>query len=70
MWTGKQLFNCLLRPNRNTKVLVNVEIKERNYSEKGEVMCLNDGYVLIKRSELIAGNLCKKSIGGGSKVKY
>lgn len=69
MWTGKQLFTCLIRPNRLAKVIVNVEIKERNYSEKGEIMCLHDGYVLIKRSELLCGNLCKKSIGGGSKVR-
>lgn len=63
------MFSSLLRPNRYSKVLINVELKEKTYSQKGEFMCYKDGYVLIKNSELLTGNLCKASIGSGSKVK-
>ena len=27
LWTGKQIFNVLMRPNRKSKVFVNVECK-------------------------------------------
>lgn len=32
LWTGKQIFNVLLRPNRKSNVYVNTVVKERNYS--------------------------------------
>lgn len=64
MWTGKQAFNVLLRPNRHCKVFVNLEIPEKNYTKKGESMCKNDGWVIFRNSELISGNLGKKVLGG------
>ena len=30
-------------------------------------MCARDGYVLVKNSELLSGNIGKLTIGGGSK---
>jgi DNA-directed RNA polymerase III subunit RPC1 len=72
LWSGKQLYTLLLRPNRRARVIVNVEVKARNYSKKyktDEFRCPNDGYVVIKNSELLLGNICKTSIGSGSKVK-
>ena len=30
-------------------------------------MCVKDGYVVIQNSEHLCGNLCKKTVGGGSK---
>jgi DNA-directed RNA polymerase III subunit RPC1 len=30
-------------------------------------MCRNDGWVIFQNSELICGNLCKPTMGGGSK---
>lgn len=30
-------------------------------------MCNNDGYVIFQNSELICGNLCKTTMGSGSK---
>ena len=60
----------MLRPNRFSKVIINVELKEKNYTQKGEFMCYKDGYVVVKNSELLAGNLCKASIGSGSKVNF
>ena len=46
-WTGKQVISVLLRPNRLVNVQVNTELKEKNYSEKGEQMCIQDGFVIF-----------------------
>ncbi|KAL0239016.1 hypothetical protein PCE1_004707 [Barthelona sp. PCE] len=32
-----------------------------------KVMCFRDGYVVIRKSELLSGNIGKKTLGGGSK---
>ncbi|KAG2393444.1 hypothetical protein C9374_006975 [Naegleria lovaniensis] len=66
LWTGKQLFSLLIKPNNNTKVFVNFETKAKNYW-KDETMCPNDGYVCFRNSYLICGNLDKKILGDGSK---
>jgi DNA-directed RNA polymerase III subunit RPC1 len=58
----------LLRPNRNSNVYVNTVVKEKNYRGPGEHMCPNDGWVIFQNSELICGNLCKTTMGSGSKV--
>jgi DNA-directed RNA polymerase III subunit RPC1 len=73
LWSGKQLYSLLFRPNRRSRIIINVEVKARNYSKKykkDEFRCLNDGYVVIKNSELFVGNICKASIGSGSKVLF
>ena len=69
LWTGKQVFSTLLRPNRNCRVLVNLEMKEKNFSgsprtRKEDSFCESDGYVLFSNSELLCGNLGKKVLGG------
>lgn len=68
LWTGKQIISVLLRPNRNCKVQVNTIVQERNYSGKDEEMCIQDGYVNFQNSELLSGNLCKTTMGNGSKT--
>ncbi len=70
LWSGKQLFSLLLRPNRRTRVIINLEMKARNYSKiykKDEFRCPNDGYIYLKNSELLTGNIDKTSIGNSSK---
>lgn len=66
LWTGKQVFNCLLVPNRESELIVNFETKEKNYASDKH-FCPNDGWVAFRNSELISGNIAKKSIGDGSK---
>lgn len=41
LWTGKQIFSILLRPNKKVTALVNLSVKGRNYT-KGQEMCVND----------------------------
>lgn len=70
LWTGKQVFSMLLRPNKENTVLVNFETKEKNYASdlKRKHFCPNDGWVAFYNSELISGNIAKKTIGDGSKA--
>ena len=68
LWTGKQLFSVLLKPDIKSKKFLNIEVKERNYSGQGECMCIKDGWVVIRNSELLSGNICKTTLGSGSKA--
>ena len=70
LWTGKQLFSTMIRPNRNVKNLVNFEMKEKNYASdlKMKHFCPNDGWVAFRNGELLSGNIAKKTIGDGSKT--
>lgn len=69
LWTGKQLFSMLLRPNKESKLVVNFDTKEKNYDShlNRKHFCPNDGWVAFRNSELISGNVAKKTIGDGSK---
>lgn len=77
LWTGKQLFSVLLRPNANMRVYLNCIVKEKNYSRKTnrigdeerevETMCSNDGFVYFRNSEHICGQLGKATLGNGNK---
>ncbi|OWM68854.1 hypothetical protein CDL15_Pgr025041 [Punica granatum] len=74
LWTGKQLFSILLRPNACTRVYVNLTVKEKNYTKPKssahrelETMCPNDGFVYFRNSELISGQLGKATLGNGNK---
>ncbi|KAF7456702.1 dna-directed rna polymerase iii rpc1 [Cryptosporidium felis] len=71
LWTGKQVFNMILRPNSNEKERIDVsfELKERDYDSKSDLkdLCPNEGFVVVRHSELLAGAIGKKVLGGGSK---
>lgn len=71
LWTGKQVFNMILRPNSNERERIDVsfELKERDYDSKSDLkdLCPNEGYVVMRHSELLAGAIGKKVLGGGSK---
>ncbi|KAL2922905.1 DNA-directed RNA polymerase III subunit 1, partial [Bienertia sinuspersici] len=76
LWTGKQLFNVLLRPHAHLRVFVNLMVKEKIFSKlegkntpcREETMCPNDGFVYFRNSELICGQLGKATLGNGNKV--
>ncbi|KAL6060056.1 DNA-directed RNA polymerase subunit [Balamuthia mandrillaris] len=71
LWSGKQIFSVLLRPNAKSNVVITMEVKGRTYSGKPPNeplwMCPKDGYVCIYNSEVLCGALDKKTLGGGSK---
>ncbi|CAG8437968.1 16808_t:CDS:10 [Acaulospora morrowiae] len=70
LWTGKQIFNVLMRPNKRSNVLVNLESKGKSFEKKeGRTpdMCPNDGYVVIRNSEIMCGVIDKSLVGDGNK---
>ncbi|WVR08988.1 hypothetical protein IAU60_006048 [Kwoniella sp. DSM 27419] len=73
MWTGKQIFNLLMRPNKSSKVLVNLEAKCRTNVEPAKEdrfppdMSPNDGYLVIQNSEIMCGVFDKNTVGDGKK---
>ncbi|CAM8879158.1 unnamed protein product [Rhodiola kirilowii] len=69
LWTGKQLFSVLLRPEAGTKVYLNLTVRERGYrnDQNKETMCSNDRFVYIRNSELLSGQLGKATLGNGNK---
>lgn len=66
LWTGKQVFSILIKPNDSTKVFVNLRARGKNYV-RDEEFCPHDGFVSIVNSELISGQMDKKILGSGSK---
>ncbi|KAL5216799.1 hypothetical protein ABZP36_008200 [Zizania latifolia] len=66
LWTGKQLFSVLVRPNASTKVFLNFTVKEKIYTSR-EAMCPSDGFVYFRNSELLSGQVGKTTLGNGNK---
>ncbi|TCD69172.1 hypothetical protein EIP91_008468 [Steccherinum ochraceum] len=77
LWTGKQVFNVLMRPNRYSRVLVNVESKcnkeeKPQHDHYGRMrpasdMSPNDGWLVIVNSEIMCGVMDKATVGSGKK---
>lgn len=70
LWTGKQVFSVLMRPNKDSPVLVNLDAKCRDYKfRKGECpdMCPNDGWLVVRNSEVMCGRMDKTTVGSGKK---
>lgn len=70
LWTGKQIFNMLMRPNKETKVFVNLDAKCRDYQPRpGQCpdMCPNDGWLVVRNSEVMCGRMDKSTVGTGKK---
>ena len=71
LWTGKQLFSCLIRPNKQSPVLVNLESRCRTFEKPsgGDIkeMSPNDGYLVVMNSEVICGVMDKATVGDGNK---
>ncbi|KAM0748584.1 DNA-directed RNA polymerase III subunit C1 [Meredithblackwellia eburnea MCA 4105] len=71
LWTGKQIFNVLMRPNKQSKVLVNLECKNKTHEKPAEGlppdMSPNDGYLVVQNSEIMCGVMDKSTVGDGNK---
>jgi DNA-directed RNA polymerase III subunit RPC1 len=67
LWSGKQLFSMIIREAFSSSVSINMETAEKIYTKKGKYMCPADGWVCIKDSEVLSGNLGKNTLGSGSK---
>ncbi|KAJ9156363.1 DNA-directed RNA polymerase subunit [Pleurostoma richardsiae] len=70
LWTGKQVFGMLMRPNKQSPVKVNLDAKCRDYKPRpGQCpdMCPNDGWLVIRNSEVMCGLMDKSTVGSGKK---
>lgn len=72
LWTGKQVFSMLIRPNKKSPVRINHEAKGRSFKqpEKGIAndLCENDGWLVIRDSEVMCGRMDKSLVGEGKKA--
>ncbi|KAG7194147.1 DNA-directed RNA polymerase III subunit [Scheffersomyces spartinae] len=71
LWTGKQVFSLLIRPNKKSNVIINVDAKNKTYVPplKGfpPEMSPNDGFVVIRGSQILSGVMDKSTLGDGKK---
>ncbi|OTA70487.1 beta and beta-prime subunits of DNA dependent RNA-polymerase [Hypoxylon sp. EC38] len=77
LWTGKQVFSMLMRPNKASPVKVNLDAKCREYVEpekpqpgqksRAPDMCPNDGWLVVRNSEVMCGRMDKSTVGAGKK---
>lgn len=71
LWTGKQVFSLLIKPNADSKVEINLEAKNKTFQapRKGQPleMSPNDGYVVIRGSQVLCGAMDKNLLGDGKK---
>jgi DNA-directed RNA polymerase III subunit RPC1 len=78
LWTGKQIFNVLMRPNDKSDVRVNIDAQCRDFKKvhrnvlKDPLKWLHrdlqdDGFLCIKNSEIMCGRMDKTTVGAGKK---
>jgi len=74
LWTGKQVFNVLMRPFKDyggsNKVEVNLEAACKQFKAKEGVpddLNEDDGYLVIRNSEVMCGCMDKATVGDGKK---
>lgn len=67
MWTGKQVFSVLMRPNKHCPVKVNLETKCKNYKGSDRDLNEEDNYLVVHNSEVMCGLMDKSTVGEGKK---
>lgn len=71
LWTGKQVFNVLMRPNKDDPVMVNLDAACREFKQpkdgRPKDLDPNDGWLVIRNSEVMCGVMDKATIGSGKK---
>ncbi len=70
LWTGKQVFNMLMRPNKSSRVMINLDAKCRGHKKPVNQcpdMDENDCFLVIRNSEVMCGRMDKSTIGSGKK---
>ncbi|KAK7398588.1 DNA-directed RNA polymerase III subunit C1 (rpo31) [Neonectria punicea] len=70
LWTGKQIFNVMMRPNKQSPVMVNLDAKCRSFqAQPGQCpdMDPNDGWLVVRNSEVMCGQMDKSTVGSGKK---
>jgi len=72
LWTGKQVFNVLMRPNKASEVQVNLDAACREWraspgSKIHRDLDERDSWLCIRNSEVMCGVMDKSTVGAGKK---
>ncbi|KAJ9603853.1 DNA-directed RNA polymerase III subunit C1 (rpo31) [Cladophialophora chaetospira] len=70
LWTGKQAFSVLMRPNKESKVKVNLDAPSRDHNEYHPGLhrdLQDDSFLCIRNSEVLCGRMDKGTVGSGKK---
>ena len=70
LWTGKQIFNVLMKPSRRSNIRVNIDAQCRDFRQHHEDLhndLQNDSFLCIRNSEIMCGRMDKSTIGAGKK---
>ena len=72
LWTGKQVFSLLIKPNKGSPVVINLDAKNKVYvppknKSFPNEMSQNDGFVVIRGSNILSGVMDKSVLGDGKK---
>ena len=70
LWTGKQVFNVMMRPNRQSPVRVNLDAACREYrpvAGRHHDLDPRDGWLCVRNSEIMCGVMDKATVGAGRK---
>ncbi|KAK6200929.1 DNA-directed RNA polymerase III subunit C1 [Scheffersomyces amazonensis] len=71
LWTGKQVFSLLIKPNKKSNVVINLDAKNKTFIPPAtglpNEMSPNDGFVIIRGSNILSGLMDKSTLGDGKK---
>lgn len=70
LWTGKQVFNVVIRPNKSIPVLLNLDAKCRDFKRFHDGLhpdLQDDSHLCIRNSEVMCGRMDKSTVGSGKK---
>ncbi|KAL4773200.1 hypothetical protein BDW60DRAFT_185810 [Aspergillus nidulans var. acristatus] len=71
LWTGKQVFNILMRPNKDDPVLVNLDAACKQFKppkgNRPKDLDPNDSWLVVRNSEVMCGVMDKSTVGSGKK---
>lgn len=70
LWTGKQVFSVLIKPNKKSDVAVNLDASCRDHKVYHEGLhrdLQDDSYLCIRNSEVLCGRMDKATVGSGKK---
>ncbi|EXJ94792.1 DNA-directed RNA polymerase III subunit RPC1 [Capronia coronata CBS 617.96] len=70
LWTGKQVFSILMRPNKQSPVTVNLDASCRDHNQYHPGLhrdLQDDSFLCIRNSEVMCGRMDKGTVGSGKK---
>ncbi|KAI1624964.1 DNA-directed RNA polymerase III subunit C1 [Exophiala viscosa] len=70
LWTGKQVFSVMMRPNKQSNVTVNLDAACRDYDQYHPGLhrdLQDDSFLCIRNSEVLCGRMDKGTVGSGKK---